>query len=400
MDEQKIRKVVIAFYAAKLLGANVTMTFGVYVLMLKHAGLNFVEINLVSLFFVIGILLFEVPTGSYADSFGHKKSFVAGLAIEGVGLAMYFLSSGFWGFAAAEFVIAFAAALQSGSLSAWAVNKLRKYGKKTGYARMFSRAYILERVATLALVWIGAKIGYCFGLSWPFLIAGIMSFASAAVLWRVMNNNDQPVPRANINHWHEFKRNISAGRKIIVSHERLALLLGICFVISFVTQPINKQWSILYETRFHTLDLSMPVFFQVLGTIMGAGLVTEFSRRFKSMVWQFGLLTVFIAATIIIIPQTGDWAMFMAVLFIHEIPRGMVFPLEQTWVNEIVQDDACRATVSSYFGMLWTLAAGSGLLFSGFWAEWFGIKICWQTIGSAGIIILLAFIAISRKKRS
>ncbi|MBU0649021.1 MFS transporter [Patescibacteria group bacterium] len=399
MDERKIRKTAAVFYAAKVLGTHITMTFGVYVLMLRHAGLGFAEINVVNMFFMIGVFLFEVPTGSYADSFGYKRSFVIGLVIEGAALIMYFLSSGFWGFVTAEVVCAFAAALQSGSLEAWAVNKLRRYGKKSGYAKMFNRAYILERLATLAMVWLGAKIGYRLGLSWPFFISGMMSFVNAAVLWHLLNNGDEPDNKTSLDPWREFKRNIAAGRKIIINHRELTFLFGMSFIFALIVQPVNMQWAILYEARFNTIDTSLPVFFQILGTIIGACLITRFCGIFKSMAWQFVLMLGLVAATIILIPVPRGWGLFMTVLFIHEIPRGMFHPLRATWVNELVWEDETRATINSYFGMIFTLAAASGLVFSGFWAEWFDIAICWQVMGGVGVVLLIVFFWLSKPKR-
>ncbi len=400
MDEHKIRRVVFAFYAAKVLSMHITLTFGVYVLMLKHSGLNYIEINAVNTCFMVAIFLFEVPTGSYADAFGHKRSFVAGLMIEGVALLIFFLGSSFWHFVLAEVIAAFAAALQSGSLDAWVVNKFRQYGWKKGYAKLFSRAYVLERLATLALAWVGAKIGHYLGLSWPFLIAGILAFFSAAILWRLLNDGEEPRRKTEPHRWQEFKTNIAEGRRIIIANKKLALLFGVCFTVSMMVQPINMQWSVLYEMRFNTTDLSTPVFFQVLGTILGAGLVVEFCRRVKSMATQLMLVGLAIGITIMVIPVQRDWGMFMAVLFVHEIPRGMLMPLQASWVGELVQDDKRRATVNSYFGMLWTLAAGAGLMISGFWAQWYGIRFTWQVIGAVGMITLVLFLALSRRKRT
>jgi len=399
MEEQKIRKVIIAFYIARILSMHITLTYGVYVLMLKHNGLNLIEINAVNVCFMVAVFLFEVPTGSYADAFGHKKSFVVGLIVEGIALIIYFLGNSFWSFVVAEVVLAFASALQSGSLDAWAVNNFKRYGWKSGYSRIFSRAYIGERLATLALAWIGAKIGHHLGLSWPFLIAGIAAFVSAIVIWPILSNGEQSVQREKPRPWQDFKNNIAKGRKIIVTNDKLALLFGICFIIAMMVQPVNMQWAVLYEARFLTTDLSTPVLFQVLGTIIGAVLVVEFCRQMKTMVSQLMLIALGIGVTIFAIPLFGDWGLFMAVLFVHEIPRGMLMPIQASWVGELVEDNKRRATVNSYFGMIWTLAAVIGLVFSGFWAEWFSIQLTWALIVIIGFIFLAFFLLFSKRKQ-
>jgi predicted MFS family arabinose efflux permease len=249
------------------------------------------------------------------------------------------------------------------------------------------------------MAWIGAKIGYYFGLSWPFLIAGVLALVSSAVLWFVLNNGDDSEDQKKDFHpWRNFYQNISQGRQIIVSHQRLALLFGICFIISMMVQPMNMQWAVLYEARFNTVDTSSPVFVQVLGTIIGASLLTLFCAKVRGMIAQFIYLVIVIAVTIFAIPIFGDWGAFMVILFVHELPRGMVMPLRSSWTGEFVEDDERRATVNSYFGMIWTLAAGSGLALSGFWAEWWGIKFAWQAISMIGLVCLVVLLIFHRLK--
>lgn len=399
MERGKIKKTAVAYLAARLFATPIAMMMGVYALRLKSSGLNFLEINLVNACFMILVFLFEVPTGSFADVFGHKKSFVAGLALEGAGLAVYFFARSFWGFVAAEIILAFAASLQSGSLNAWAVNNFRRYGWTAGYTRFFGWTYIFERLAIGLLVVVGAKIGHWFGLDWPFLVAALLVFAGAGLTWLLLSNGDNPEAGAGRYSWHDFCVNIVRGRKIIIDNKGLMALFGGSFLVAMTIQPLNMQWPILYVSRFATTDVSLPSFLLVLGTIAGAALIVKFCQGVKSMVGQLLLLTSFIGLTIAVIPEIKSRALFLAVFFAHEIPRGMLKPIQESWLGELVQDDARRATVSSYFGMFWTLAAGIGLLASGFWSEWLGISLCWQVTSIVTLVTAFVFFVLSQKQK-
>ena len=47
-----------------------------YVLFLLSQGLDLLQVNLVNVAFMVGIFIFEIPTGAYADNFGRRKSLV------------------------------------------------------------------------------------------------------------------------------------------------------------------------------------------------------------------------------------------------------------------------------------------------------------------------------------
>lgn len=61
----------------------------------KH-GLSMQEIFLIQSVFSIGVVLFEIPTGYFADVIGRKESLIIGMFLGMIGLALYAFSREFW----------------------------------------------------------------------------------------------------------------------------------------------------------------------------------------------------------------------------------------------------------------------------------------------------------------
>jgi len=73
---------------------------------LLSRGLNLFQINLVNVAFYTTLFVFGIPTGAFADIFGRKTSVVLAGIFNALGTLVYYLATGFLGFAAAEILLA------------------------------------------------------------------------------------------------------------------------------------------------------------------------------------------------------------------------------------------------------------------------------------------------------
>lgn len=63
------------------------------------------EIFIIQSIFSLGVVLFEIPTGYFADVVGRKKSLIIGMTLGAIGLTLYSFSREFWGFLIAELIL-------------------------------------------------------------------------------------------------------------------------------------------------------------------------------------------------------------------------------------------------------------------------------------------------------
>jgi MFS family permease len=59
-------------------------------------GLNYTNIFVVLLCFSVSILIFEIPTGVFADRYGAKKSLLAGTLVKALSLILLLLATNEW----------------------------------------------------------------------------------------------------------------------------------------------------------------------------------------------------------------------------------------------------------------------------------------------------------------
>lgn len=81
-------------------------------------GLNYTGIFSMESILSLAIFVFEMPTGVWADRFGHRRLITAGYAIQFAGIALYAVSFGFWMFAVSAFLSGLGMACLSGCESA------------------------------------------------------------------------------------------------------------------------------------------------------------------------------------------------------------------------------------------------------------------------------------------
>src|SRR5436190_23676022 len=84
---------------------------GINTLFLLDGGLNNVEAFAANAFYTLGLMVFEIPTGMVADTWGRRASYLLGAATQLVGNLVYFymwyIKGPFWGWAFASVLLGF-----------------------------------------------------------------------------------------------------------------------------------------------------------------------------------------------------------------------------------------------------------------------------------------------------
>lgn len=85
--------------------------------------------------------LFEIPTGSWADRFGRKRMYVAGLVIGIFGLSFYLWATTIPLFILASVIIGLSSAIMSGNIEAILHDNLSEHGDGGGYKEVQANGY-------------------------------------------------------------------------------------------------------------------------------------------------------------------------------------------------------------------------------------------------------------------
>src|SRR6266404_4357381 len=117
-----------AVYLSLVLGNTLAASFiwGINTIFLLDAGLSNLEAFAANAFFTLGQVLFEIPTGIIADSFGRRLSYLLGAFTLTVSTLLYLymwrIHGPFWGWAVSSILLGLGFTFFSGALEAWLVD--------------------------------------------------------------------------------------------------------------------------------------------------------------------------------------------------------------------------------------------------------------------------------------
>jgi MFS family permease len=191
-------------YLTLLLGNTLAASFiwGINTLFLLDAGLSNLEAFAANAFFTAGMVVFEVPTGVVADTWGRRLSYLLGTLTLAAATLLYYLmwlvGAPFWAWAIVSMLIGLGFTFFSGAVEAWLVDALRYAGYQGGLEAVLGRGQMISGVAMLVGSVLGGVIAQATSLGVPFLLRVGVLLAMFVVASRLMKDlGFTPEPAGN-----------------------------------------------------------------------------------------------------------------------------------------------------------------------------------------------------------
>lgn len=155
-----------------------SLIWGVNTLFLLDAGLNNTEAFAANAFFTAGQVLFEVPTGALADTWGRRRSYLLGAATLLLSTLLYLVmwqtQAPLFGWAIASALIGLGFTFFSGATEAWLVDALAFSGFDENLESVFARGQIVAGVAMLTGSLAGGLIAQATNLGVPYIVRSVL----------------------------------------------------------------------------------------------------------------------------------------------------------------------------------------------------------------------------------
>src|SRR5215203_2953479 len=159
---------------------------------IQTVGLNPLELVLVGTVLELSVLLFEVPTGVLADTYGRKPSVVVGFLLIGGGFLLEGSVPVFSTVLAAQVVWGVGYTFISGALQAWIADE----APERNLGRVYLRGEQADYLGSLVGVVGSVLLAQLFFLNVPLVVGGLLTIALGATLFFVMpERRFQPSPR-------------------------------------------------------------------------------------------------------------------------------------------------------------------------------------------------------------
>jgi hypothetical protein len=310
----------------------------------------------------LALMVLEVPTGWFADKFGHRKSLIAGSAVQVVGMLLCWLGQGVPGILAASLLVAVGDAFRSGADQALLYRTCLALDREADFQRIEGRTYAWQAVALLIQVLAGGLIVQRWGFEAGWIVeAGVCAIGLGIACAMV----EPPSAR---------ERRESARRKVDVEPARPALRLGsrahglrfVALVLpaAFVASG-HTATAFLVQTMGETdaTEMTWLVAAIVLAEAAGAAIAT--GVRDVGLRTQAGIGLA--GASMLVMGRAGG-PLLVASAVVLSLLDGLALPLRSVAVQRLA-DDAVRARAASLASACDMAVKTIALLLAGGWRD-------------------------------
>ena len=320
---------------------------------IEEVGLDPLRLVLLGTALEVAVLVFEVPTGILADTYGRRRSVITGFLLMGSGFALEGAIPLFWAVLIAQAVWGVGYTFISGALEAWIADEAPE--------RDLGRVYLRGEQADYAGSLLGVILSVAlatYALNLPLLIGGFLTIGLGVALFFAMpERNFSPSPREGRSSLQQVRATAGGGVRLVRARPVLLILLAVAVFTGMSEEGFDR----LYAKHF--LDgLGLPAFGALdpvvwFGVISAGSLVLSYlaaeilGRRMNvgdpAVVAR--LLLVLNACTIVgmlSFALAGSFAFALAAFWFASLSRTLAEPLYLTWLNEGLEPGV-RATVIS-----------------------------------------------------
>jgi MFS family permease len=181
-------------YLVLLLGNTLAASFiwGINTLFLLDAGLSNLEAFAANAFFTAGMVVFEIPTGVVADTWGRRMSYLLGTVSLAVATLLYYLlwvvDAPFSLWALASVLLGLGFTFFSGAVEAWLVDALHYAEYDGALETVLGRGQMVSGAAMLGGSLAGGVIAQATTLGVPFLLRVAVLLVMFVVAFRMMHD--------------------------------------------------------------------------------------------------------------------------------------------------------------------------------------------------------------------
>lgn len=345
-------KEILKLYISRFIyGVGVMSTFTFTLYFLFH-GLSQSQISILFSVYFLSTAIFEVPTGGFADTFGHKKSYALGLIIESFYYLIFFLFPSFWGILVGMIVAALGVSFQSGARDSLTYEIVNKIGKKDDYVKINSRINSFGDMGVILTAPIALLI-YKFNPGLPYIISFVLVLVAGLVALLVKYEfTDTPVTLSR------YFFQIKNGINLTVKNPRLLAIVLISTVTLISSYVMSENIALPLQVEMG-VDVGTIGFVQSAISI-GFILVSLLAYRIINMIGgvkSLVLSIIFAVISLVILSQVELlWGSSMIILFMmfHGFRCNILDGIRQKELNS-----SQRSTMASTGNLIATLTAAA-----------------------------------------
>ncbi len=332
--------------------------WGINTLFLLDAGLSNTEAFTANAFFTLGQVLFEVPTGVVADTWGRRQSYLLGSGTLLISTLLYLfmwqVQAPLWAWAIASILIGLGFTFFSGAVEAWLVDALGATGFDGELDSVFAKGQSVSGAAMLSGSVLGGFVAQLTNLGVPYVLRAVLLAATLAVAYFAMRDIGFAPTRSGgavSEVKRVFKASIDGGlRNRPVRWLMLAAPFsgGVGLFAFYAMQPYLLE---LYGDQSAYGVAGIAAAFVAGAQIIG-GFAVPYVRRLFSR--RTHVLIAGGAASVVALGLMGLTSSFwvaLSLLVVWALSSAATGPVRQAYLNGLISSEQ-RATVLSFDSLM------------------------------------------------
>ncbi len=315
-----------------------TLVMPIIVLFYEKHGLGLGDIFLLKSIYSIVLVIFDIPTGYLADSWGRRNCLLTGCLLAFGGFVCYSFSDTFMAFLFAEILLGIGQSMVSGADSAMLYDTMVQYKREDEYLKYEGRVTMIGNFSE-AFAGVCGGLLATYSLRLPFYVQSLIAFTG--------------IPAALALHDYNIKTKIThpIANILKIIHHSLIINKKLCYDIMFSGVIGAATLTMAWFVQPLLIRIDMPTgMYGIIWTILNlvAGIAALYSdqlccrlgRNRTYITILLGIVGGYLAISFYI-----TW-FCLFLLFIFYIIRGLATPLLKGYINRQTLPEM-RATVLS-----------------------------------------------------
>ncbi|MBR9675748.1 MFS transporter [Candidatus Woesearchaeota archaeon] len=384
--EKKEWELLWRFYLARFIFTCFLIFIPYWVVFFKE-NFSFTQVSILLAIMFFSPLIFEIPTGIFADLYGRKNSVIASYAIDVVTFFLIGITSNFYLLALYFVFFGLASSLESGAGNAWVVDKLIHKKRKDLQKVYFQKNAIISNIAFFLSGVIGLVTVRFLPFNYVWFFASFGMFAAMLVLLREKEDFKKTKKQKILEVYKEFIETFKKG-VVYTKKNKDIRLLTLSMVIYIGGYSLSN---ISWEPELVNLGLpvyllgTMILFMSTIGYLVASN-YDKYTKKFgRKKVMIYGIL--FYSAIVLIATKIFNPFVFLFFFALkNSTYDSFLFPVYDDLFHESYTSKI-RATMESIRNMVYGVGAALMTVMGGVLNDAFGPR---TMILMTGIIVLLA----------
>lgn len=312
----------------------------ILVLYFQDNGMSIYQVFLLQAIYSFVIVVFEVPSGYFADRVGRRTSIIAGVILAAFAMGIYAISTGFATFLIGEILFGLSAGFISGADSAILYESLLILKKEKEYKKLESKTHAIASFSEGAASLLGGWLALA-SLKLPFVVHTAVLFFVIPIAFSLKEPKQHEFEIAEGN-WKEI---LSAVRFSLHENSKVKWLIIYSAVLGAASYSavwfIQPYWKIvdmplsLFGLMWALLQFTITIF-------------ALFATKLEEKLGKNNLMVLLLIATVLPFAVLYKYQTITAslIFFIFYIVRGIKRPLIYHYLNELIPSKT-RATILS-----------------------------------------------------